>query len=142
MAERTVVLLKPDSFERGLAEEILDELEEVGEIVKSKKKQLSDYEIEKIYGHLKDEDAWPALKEYMSRGKCMACLFEGENILKRINDKIGRTRPEDSSSETIRGKYGIPSFEQDDNRLENLVHSSLNCQEAQSEEELLFGNDE
>jgi len=139
--DRTILMFKPDAYERGLRDEIMKELRERVRfsILARKYKWLTDEEIEIIYGHNKGKEFWEDFVRYMKRRPVEMFLLQGKDVMERMNEVIGPTRPEDDpEKKTIRGKYGIPTYLQKGKHIENLLHSSYDKKSYEVEKEVML----
>ncbi|XP_046555994.1 LOW QUALITY PROTEIN: thioredoxin domain-containing protein 3 homolog [Haliotis rubra] len=110
----TVAIIKPDVVRDGKVEEILQQMEEAGiEILEKQERQLTEEEARTFYDHLKDEEYFNDLVEFMSSGpSCVLVLTKGQKgdtVIKEWRDLIGPTNVEeakDKAPESLRAKYG------------------------------------
>ncbi len=127
MKERTLILIKPDAMERGLAGEIISRLERKGlKIVGMKMMKLDDGILEEHYAHLKDKPFFQGIVDYMKSTPIIAMILEGENAVDVVRKMIGATKPWEAEPGTIRGDLalGLPW---------NLVHASDSQETAEKE---------
>jgi len=105
--------------------------------------QLKKSLVEKWYKHLKTKlnpILFKAIIDYLTSGKVVVGILEGENAVSRVRQICGPTNPAESPKGTIRGDYG-----EDDLRIcgpnnrptRNIVHSSGSPEEAIREIKLL-----
>jgi nucleoside-diphosphate kinase len=142
MLQRSLVLLKPDAVERGLAEDIFKRFEDADlKIVKKegpfmasdeillKHYPLNNYEYILTLGHV-DVSDWSeedkkvrydknyqiikALHEYLKSGPIYKMIIEGVDAVQRVRDITGKTDPAASPKGTIRGDFGVDAFEKSD----------------------------
>lgn len=143
--ERTIVFIKPDGVDRNLAEEIFSELDKFGERVKT-------VELKEIYPKIIEEHYKRSIEkhgEHLRRKlvffrdkKIILALYEGEEVIKKIKDKVGSTDPSKADKETIRGKWKDDSFDlamKEDRFIRNLVHASENQEDFEREFEVWRG---
>lgn len=134
--ERTLVMLKPDAYERGLVGEILDILEQKDLVLVAAKQVTLDQEgVAKHYKHHLSKNFYAALEQFMTSGPSLALVYEGKQACAAIRQLIGNKHPSDSPPGSIRGKYAI-EFPQ------NLIHGSDNYEEAGYEISLYFTDEE
>ena len=133
MADRTLVLLKPDAVERGLVGEILGRFESKNlKIVAMDLRQLDADTLARHYEEHVGKGFYADLVEFMSRGPVVALALEGpENTWEVVRTMMGATNPRDAAPGTIRGDLGILF-------TENLIHGSDGPESAQREIGLFF----
>lgn len=88
-------------------------------------------------------DKWNA--EFLSMGPVFALAFEGPNAVGKIRSLVGSTFPETAPAGTIRGDYGLDSALSGLKRKRpayNMIHASGSVDEAESEINLWFDEDE
>lgn len=140
--EKTLVLLKPDALERGLAGEILQRFERVGLKIVGMKMLLPT--TENAEGHYTEdlairrgEHVRKLMVDMLTSGPVVAIVLEGIEAVELVRKMIGSTEPKASPPGTIRGDYAHVSFkhlDQDPNiKMYNLIHGSATVEEAQQE---------
>ena len=130
--ERTLVLVKPDGVQRGLAGEVISRLERRGlKLVAMKLMQVEESLAKQHYGEHVDRPFFPGLVSFITSGPIVAMAWEGENAISQARQTMGATNPVDSAPGTIRGDLAI-----DIGR--NLVHGSDSPESAQRELGLFF----
>ena len=136
MAERTLVLVKPDGVQRGLAGEVISRLERRGlKLVGMKLMQVSDELARQHYGEHVDRPFFAGLLLYISSSPVVAMVWEARNVIDNVRQTMGDTNPVNSPAGTVRGDFGI-----DISR--NLVHSSDSPESAEREVNLFFRPEE
>jgi nucleoside-diphosphate kinase len=115
---RTLILVKPDAFERRLTGEILARFERKGlRIVALKLMQVDRDLAEKHYGEHSSRPFFPDLIEFITRGPLVAMVLEGEDAVPAARSLIGATNPIEAVPGSIRGDFALElTF--------NLVHGS------------------
>ena len=134
--ERSLVLIKPDAMQRGLAGTILARLEK-GEmkLVGLKMLHLDEALAKRHYAVHRAKPFFSNLVSYITSAPIIAAVFEGENTIQTIRDKMGSTDPAEAKPGTIRGDFGL-----DIER--NSVHSSDSVETAEEEVKLFFPEEE
>jgi nucleoside-diphosphate kinase len=136
MAERTLVLVKPDALERKLAGEILARFERRGlEIVGAKLVQVSRDLAEKHYAEHTEKPFFGELVEFITSAPTLALVLEGESAIQVVRTTMGATNPVDSAPGTVRGDFALAM-------PNNLVHGSDSPESAEREIGLWFAADE
>ncbi len=116
--ERTLVIFKPDSLNRGLVGEILHRLERKGlKIVGLKMMHIDDDVLGEHYFHLKDKPFFNHLKRFMQSAPSIFAVFEGANAISVVRNLVGVTKGYEAQAGTIRGDYSLSS-------QCNVVHAS------------------
>src|SRR4030066_1929960 len=94
--QRTVVLLKPDTLQRGLVGEIIHRFERKGlKLVALKMMAASDALLEEHYAHHKDKPFFAGLKKFMSSAPIVCMLWEGIDAVLVARKMAGSTNKGD-----------------------------------------------
>lgn len=134
--ERTLVMLKPDAFERGLVGEIMDMIDRRGlRMVASKLFVMTPEQCKLHYAHHTHKEFYPQLVEFMTSGPSLAIVYEGEYACNAVRQLIGQKHPHQSPAGSIRGKFAM-EFPR------NLIHGSDHTEDANKEISLYFTFDE
>ncbi len=132
MAERTLVLVKPDGVQRGLVGEVVTRLEKRGlQLVGMKLMQVDDALARQHYGEHVDRPFFGGLVSFITSSPVVAMVWEANNAVSIVRNTLGETNPVNSPAGTIRGDFGI-----DIGR--NLVHGSDSPESAEREVNLFF----
>ncbi len=150
MIERTLVLVKPDGVQRSLVGEVITRFERAGlKIVGMKMVWCSKDHAMKHYTEditiRRGEHVRNKLISFLTEGPVVALCFEGIDAVDVVRKIVGSTEPKTAPPGTIRGDYAHMSYIHADNSsraLPNLIHASGNKDEAKSEVELWFKNEE
>jgi nucleoside-diphosphate kinase len=126
--DRTFVICKPDSVERGLVGEILSRFERKGlHIVALELRTLDRETLARHYEEHVGKGFYDDLVAFMSRGPAVVLVLEGpQDTYKVVRTLMGATNPRESAPGTIRGDLGIEL-------TENLVHGSDSPESAERE---------
>jgi nucleoside-diphosphate kinase len=136
MAERTLVLIKPDAMQRRLAGEILARLEGRGLTVRAAKLVRVDRGLaERHYAEHVDKPFFGELVEFITSSPTLALVLEGEGAIKVVRTTMGATNPVDAAPGTIRGDLALAM-------PDNLVHGSDSPESAEREIGLWFTDSE
>ena len=134
--ERSLVLIKPDAMERGLAGTIMARLEGLGlKIVALKMLCLDKALAERHYAIHASKPFFNGLVNYISSAPVIAAVFEGEKAVEVIRNAMGATDPAEAEAGTIRGDFGLDIEH-------NTVHGSDSIDTAEEEIKLFFADDE
>lgn len=116
--EETLVLIKPDGVERKLIGDIVNRYEQKGlNISYCKMLRATRADLDLHYAEHLGRDFYETLVSYMTRGKIIVILLEGENAIAKVRKLNGSTNPIEAELGSIRGDYAI-------SKEENLVHAS------------------
>jgi len=136
VAERTLVLIKPDAVERGLAGEILARLEQRGLSLRAAKLVRVDRALaERHYAEHAEKPFFGELVEFITSAPTLALVVEGESAISVVRTTMGATNPVDAAPGTIRGDLALAM-------PDNLVHGSDSAESAEREIALWFSDDE
>ena len=134
--ERTLVLIKPDAVERGLAGEILGRFERRGLTVRAARFLRVDRKLaEEHYAEHVEKPFFGELVEFITSSPTLALAFEGESAVSVVRTTMGSTNPAQSAPGTIRGDLALAM-------PNNLVHGSDSLESAGRELGLWFGSDD
>ena len=136
MAERTLVLIKPDAIKRRLAGEILARFERRGlELAAAKLVRVARGLAEEHYSEHSEKPFFEELVEFITSGPTLALVLEGDGAIAVVRTTIGATNPTNADPGTIRGDLALAM-------PDNLVHGSDSPESAVREIALWFADDE
>jgi nucleoside-diphosphate kinase len=134
--ERSLVLIKPDAMERGLAGAIMSRLQGEGlKLVALRMLQMDKSLAERHYAVHKGKPFFKDLVGYITSTPVVAAVFEGEGAVERIRKAMGATDPAKSAPGTIRKDYGLDV-------QRNSTHASDSPENAEKEIALFFKKQE
>jgi len=134
--ERTLVLVKPDAMQRGLAGEIISRLERRGlKIVAIKMLQMDQALAKRHYAVHEGKAFFPGLIEYITSCPIIAVVFEGPRAIEAVRSTMGATDPVNAAGGTIRGDLALEMGR-------NLIHGSDSEENAEVEISLFFSPQE
>ncbi|MAG50735.1 nucleoside-diphosphate kinase [archaeon] len=149
MIQRTLALIKTDGLQRSLVGEILSRFEKVGlKIIGMKMIQANKDLATKHYCDIKEkhgERVFESLINYLTGSPVIAICFEGVDSINVVRKMVGSTYPNEALPGTIRGDFAhISKHYANGNKVKvsNLVHASASLEEAKSEVDLWFSNEE
>jgi nucleoside-diphosphate kinase len=132
--ERTLVLIKPDAMQRGLAGDILARFERRGLAMRAARLLQVDRELaERHYAEHAEKPFFGELVEFITSAPTLALELEGESAIGVVRTTIGATNPTDAAPGTIRGDLALAM-------PDNLVHGSDSPESAERELRLWFGD--
>jgi len=130
--DKTLILVKPDAFERGLTGEIVARFERKGLRIAALKHMTMDQEL--ASQHYAEHDGKPffgELVEFITSGPLVAMVLEGHEAVVAARQVIGATNPLEASPGSIRGDYALEVGQ-------NMVHGSDSNESAAREAKLFF----
>jgi nucleoside-diphosphate kinase len=134
--ERSLVLVKPDGFSRGLCGEVLRRIEAKGYTLVALSILLPDRErLARHYAEHEGKSFYVPLLEFMSSGKVAAVVIEGERCIEGFRALAGATDPTVALPGTIRGDLGRDWGE---SVQQNVVHGSDSRQSSDREISIWF----
>jgi nucleoside-diphosphate kinase len=124
---RTLILVKPDAFERGLTGEVIARFERKGLRITALKLLQADVEIANVhYAEHTEKPFFGELVEFITRGPLVAMVLEGHEAVGAARQVIGATNPVEAAPGSIRGDFALEvTF--------NLVHGSDSDESAERE---------
>jgi nucleoside-diphosphate kinase len=134
--EKTLIILKPDTLQRGLAGRVITRFEEKGfQIVAMKAMQVSRELAEKHYAVHKGKPFYPRLIEYITASPVVVMVLQAVGGIAVARKMMGATFGSKAEPGSIRGDFSLSnSF--------NLIHGSDSPEAAAFEIGLYFKPDE
>lgn len=130
--ERSLVLIKPDGVQRGLAGTIISRLEQKGlQIVAMKMLHIDEDLAGRHYAIHKGKPFFDDLVDFITSSPVIAIVLQGKNAVGIVRQIMGDTDPARAPSGTIRGDFGIDIGH-------NLVHGSDSVENSSHEIDLFF----
>ncbi len=130
--DRTLILVKPDAFARGLTGEVLARFERKGLAIAALKRMQMDRALaERHYGEHSEKPFFGDLVEFVTSGPLVAMVLEGHEAVAAARQVIGATNPLEASPGSIRGDYALEV-------QTNLVHGSDSPESAAREIDVFF----
>jgi nucleoside-diphosphate kinase len=124
---RTLILVKPDAFARGLTGEILARFERKGlRIAALKLVQAPRATAETHYAEHSERPFFGELVDFITSAPLVAAVLEGDDVVKASRQLIGATNPLEANTGSIRGDFAIEVGQ-------NLVHGSDSDESAERE---------
>jgi nucleoside-diphosphate kinase len=132
--DRTLILVKPDAFARGLTGEIIARFERKGLRIAALEYRRLDREIaERHYAEHEGKPFFGELVEFITSGPLVAMVLEGHEAVTAARQAIGATNPLEAAPGSIRGDFALEIGQ-------NMVHGSDSPESAKREAELFFPN--
>ena len=130
--DRTLILVKPDAFERGLTGEIIARFENKGLRIAALKYMQIDKELaEQHYAEHEGKPFFGELVDFITSGPLVAMVLEGYEAVKAARQVIGATNPLEAATGSIRGDFALEVGK-------NMVHGSDSNESAEREAKLFF----
>ncbi|MFT5165979.1 MAG: nucleoside-diphosphate kinase [Saprospiraceae bacterium] len=134
--ERTLILIKPDAIQRGLAGSVLNRFERKGlKLAGVKMMQLSDELLREHYSHIADKPFFPGIATFMKSSPVIAVCIEGLDCVDTVRRLCGITKAREAEVGTIRGDFAMSI-------QTNIVHASDSLENAKAEVKRFFNESE
>ena len=129
---RTLILVKPDAFERGLTGEVLARFERKGLRIVALRLLVADEDIaNRHYAEHGEKPFFGELVSFITGGPLVAAVLEGHEAVAAARQLIGATNPIEAAPGSMRGDFGLEvTF--------NLVHGSDSDESAEREIAIWF----
>ena len=115
---QTLILVKPDAFERALTGEVLARFERKGLRISALKKVTATEEIaHEHYAEHKEKPFFGELVEFMTSGPIVVQVLEGDNAIAKYREVMGATDPKEAAEGTVRKLFAV-------SKGENSTHGS------------------
>jgi nucleoside-diphosphate kinase len=132
VSDRTLILVKPDAFARGLTGEIVARFERRGLTIVGLKHMSVERDLaERHYDEHREKPFFGDLVEFITGGALVAMVLEGHEAVTAARQTIGATNPLEAAPGSIRGDFGLEV-------QTNLVHGSDSPESAAREIGLFF----
>ena len=129
---RTLILVKPDAFERRLTGEVIARFERKGLTIVALKHMTIERELaERHYDEHREKPFFGDLVEFITGGPLVAMVLEGYEAVTAARQVIGATNPLEAASGPFRGDFALEV-------QTNLVHGSDSDESAEREVALFF----
>jgi nucleoside-diphosphate kinase len=130
--DRTLILVKPDAFARGLTGEIIGRFERRGLKIAALKAMTMSRELaERHYAEHSERPFFGELVDFITSGPLVAMVLEGPDAVRAARQTIGATDPLEAETGSIRGDLALA-------KGQNLVHGSDSDESAARETGLFF----
>jgi len=130
--DRTLILVKPDAYARGLTGEIIARFERKGlRVVALQLRTLDEATAREHYAEHDGKPFFGELVAFITSGPLVAMVLEGEEAVKAARQVIGATNPLEATTGSIRGDFATAVGQ-------NMVHGSDSAESAAREAGLFF----
>ncbi|WP_445492196.1 nucleoside-diphosphate kinase [Niallia sp. 03133] len=134
--ERTFLMVKPDGVQRNLIGKIIERFEQKGfQLVGAKLMQVSQELAEKHYQEHVEKPFFSDLVGFITSGPVFAMVWQGEEVITKARQMMGKTNPLEALPGTIRGDFGVIM-------RKNIIHGSDGIESAAREIALFFKEEE
>jgi nucleoside-diphosphate kinase len=132
MSEQSLFIVKPDGVERKLVGQILSRFENKGfKIVKLRMFTFTKEMAEEFYSDHKSKPFFGELVSFITSGRVVAAVIEGNNAIITTRLMIGSTKSFEASPGSIRGDFGL-GF------TDNIIHASDSKKSFEKEVSVVF----
>lgn len=136
MQERTLIILKPDCLQRGIAGEIISRFERKGlKLTAMKMELITEETASSHYREHQGKSFFEELVGFITSSPVILMVIEGEGAILFSRRMAGATKAEDALPGTIRGDYVLHTGS-------NIVHTSDSVESAEREINLFFAGSE
>lgn len=116
--EKTLIILKPSTIQRGLIGKVIDRFQQKGLTVNGiKMMQLDEKILREHYAHLVDRPFFPSLLRSMMTTPVIVMCLSGRDVVETVRMMTGATNCRKAAPGTIRGDFGMSG-------QENIIHAS------------------
>jgi nucleoside-diphosphate kinase len=130
--DRTLILVKPDAFARGLTGEIIARFERKGLRIVALKHMTATREIaETHYAEHAERPFFGELVDFITSAPLVAMVLEGDEAVVAARQLIGATNPLEANTGSIRGDFATQVGQ-------NMVHGSDSPESAARETGIWF----
>lgn len=127
MMEKTLILIKPDAFQRGIVGSIVARFEQKGlKILGMKMLKMTPELAKEHYAHLTDKPFYPGLEKFMTSAPLLALVAEGQEAVEVVRKIVGVTNARKAEAGTIRGDFSMSTGR-------NAIHASDSRETAEKE---------
>jgi nucleoside-diphosphate kinase len=136
MADRTLIIVKPDGVQRHMMGQIISRFERKGfKLVAAKFMQISESAARKHYAVHEGKPFFAGVVKYLASCPVMVMVWQADGIIEMSRKMMGATFGYDAEPGTIRGDFGC-------SKGYNLIHGSDSAESAEYEIGLYFSQDE
>ncbi len=132
MTEKSLFIVKPDAVARNLVGEVISRFEKKSfKIIKLKMFTFTKEQAEEFYSVHKDKPFFGELVSFITSGRVVAAVIEGNNAVATTRKMIGATKSFEAEPGSIRGDFGL-GF------TDNIIHASDSAESFEHEERVAF----
>ena len=132
MAQRTLILVKPDGVQRSLIGDVISRIERKGlKLVALELRTIDADTAHAHYAEHADKSFFGDLVDFITSGPLVAIVAEGERAIEAFRALAGATDPVKAAPGTIRGDFALEISQ-------NIVHGSDSPESAEREIKIFF----
>ncbi len=136
LKEKTLVIIKPDAIQRGLAGDITTRFERKGlKLVGTKMVRLEADLLKEHYAHIADKPFYPGVEEFMMSSPAIVQCWEGLDVVNTVRLITGITKAREAEAGSIRGDLAMSV-------ACNVIHASDSVDTAKSEVSRFFSDED
>ncbi|ALM10279.1 MAG TPA: nucleoside-diphosphate kinase [Candidatus Peribacter riflensis] len=136
MAQRTLILLKPDAVTQKICGKVLTRFEDAGLTIRGMKMiHLKPELLREHYAHIADKPFFPEVEKFMGSVPVVALVLEGDKVVDRVREMLGVTDSRKAAPGTIRAEFGK-------DQMVNVAHASDSPESAEKEVSRFFSESE
>jgi len=136
MADRTLIIIKPDGVQRHMMGAIISRFENKGfKLVAAKFMQISESTARKHYAVHEGKPFFEGVVKYLASCPVMVMVWQADGVIEMSRKMMGATFGFDAEPGTIRGDFGC-------SKGYNLIHGSDSVESVEYEIPLYFSQDE
>lgn len=136
MAQRTLILLKPDAVSRKICGKVISRFEEAGLVIRGIKMiHLQPSLLREHYAHIADKPFYPEVEKFMGSVPVIALVLEGDGVVEKVRQMLGVTDSRKAAPGTIRAEFGK-------DQMVNVAHASDSPETAVKEVKRFFTESE
>jgi len=132
VAQRTLILVKPDGVQRSIVGDVISRIERKGLKVVALELRIIDKDTAHAhYGEHAEKPFFGELVDFITSGPLVAMVAEGDRAIEAFRALAGATDPVKATPGTIRGDYALQVSQ-------NIVHGSDSPESAEREIKIFF----
>lgn len=125
--EKSLIIIKPDALQRGLAGQIITRLENKGlKIIGTKMMHLDEAVLKEHYAHVADKPFYPRIEKFMKSAPVIVLAISGVGAVAAIRTIVGPTKGYEAPAGTIRGDFSM-------SQQSNVIHASDSVENGEKE---------
>ncbi len=134
--EKSLIIIKPDAIQRGLAGQIITRFENKGlKIIGTKMMHLDEAVLKEHYAHVADKPFYPRIEKFMKSAPVIVLAISGVGAVAAIRTIVGPTKGYEAPAGTIRGDFSM-------SQQSNVIHASDSPENGEIEVKRFFKADE
>lgn len=132
--QKTLIVIKPDAVKRRLVGRIMTRFEDKGlHLLELRSYLFSREKAEAFYYVHREREFFQELVLFISSGKVVVSILEGNDAINAVRTMIGATRGYEAYPGTIRGDFALGI-------TDNIIHASDSTASFLKESQVIFGS--